>query len=91
MDCVYVLYSKHLDKIYVGVTNSLIDRFSSHNFLATKGWTIRGRPWVVVHVEFVQDRTAGLKREKQLKGGQGRAWIRKEIMTQAHLVGLLSA
>jgi len=44
---VYVLYSFSYDKIYIGYTSNLIDRFRSHNKLGKKGWTLRYRPWVV--------------------------------------------
>lgn len=45
----YVLYSKKHEKIYIGYTSNLIGRFKSHNELGTKGYTIRYRPWIVVH------------------------------------------
>jgi putative endonuclease len=36
---VYVLYSAIFDKIYIGYTNNLIQRFQSHNQLGVKDWT----------------------------------------------------
>lgn len=36
----YVLYSADHDKIYIGYTSDLIDRFHSHNEFAIKGYTI---------------------------------------------------
>ena len=48
----YVLYSANHDKIYIGYTSDLIDRFHSHNEFANKGYTIKFRPWEVVYVEF---------------------------------------
>ncbi|GEM_PF-2774745 len=48
---VYVLYSIRYDKIYIGYTSNLIERFKSHNVLGKKGWTIRFRPWQVVNAE----------------------------------------
>jgi len=91
MHCVYILYSKKLKKTYIGETKSIIDRFKSHNQLATKGWTLRGRPWVVIHVEFYDNRSLALKREKQLKGGQGRQWIKNEILCLSYIQKLISA
>ena len=43
---VYVLYSKKHNKIYIGYTSDLQDRFRSHNELATKGYTEKYRPWI---------------------------------------------
>jgi putative endonuclease len=78
--CVYVLYSSKHDKIYIGETSNLIERIKSHNLLRKKGFTIRYRPWMVVLVEFYENRSHALKREKLLKQGQGSAWIRSKII-----------
>ncbi|ASS50852.1 MAG: endonuclease [Candidatus Fluviicola riflensis] len=63
----YVLYSITHDKIYVGYTSDLIDRFHSHNELATKGFTIKFRPWTVEYVEFFDSKVEAMRREKELK------------------------
>ncbi|TBW29042.1 GIY-YIG nuclease family protein [Gramella sp. KN1008] len=76
----YVLYSKKFDKIYIGYTSSLIQRFSSHNHFAKKGFTIKYRPWKVILVEFNNTKADSIKREKFLKSGQGRSFIRREIL-----------
>ncbi|MBV8389836.1 MAG: GIY-YIG nuclease family protein, partial [Mucilaginibacter sp.] len=51
MFTVYVLYSQKFNKIYIGYTSDLAHRFLSHNQLATKGYTIKFRPWVIAHTE----------------------------------------
>lgn len=76
---VYCLYSQKYDKIYIGYTSDLIDRFRSHNLLATKGFTIKFRPWVVVHTEVFTTKSEAMKREKQLKSGTGRRFVRSAI------------
>ena len=78
---VYILYSKDYNKTYVGFTSNLIERFKSHNFLGTKGYTIKFRPWKVIHVEFLATKSEALTREKVLKTGKGRDFI-KEIISQ---------
>ncbi|MDB4903741.1 MAG: nuclease superfamily protein [Mucilaginibacter sp.] len=75
MYTVYVLYSPSFKKIYIGYTSDLINRFLSHNELATKGYTLRYRPWIIAHTEESQTKSEAIKREKQLKSGQGRAYI----------------
>jgi putative endonuclease len=77
---VYVLYSRKYDKTYTGYTSNLIERFKSHNFLGKKGFTIRYRPWIVILVEFHKTKPETMKRERFLKSGQGRAWVRNEII-----------
>jgi putative endonuclease len=77
---VYVLYSRKFDRTYTGYTSNLIERFKSHNFLGKKGFTIRYRPWIVILVEFYKTKPETMKRERFLKSGQGRAWVRNEII-----------
>ena len=72
---VYVLYSPAFNKIYVGYTSDLTQRLKSHNELAVKGWTIKFRPWKIVHTETFDSKQAAIKREKQLKTAKGREWI----------------
>ncbi|MEX0997534.1 MAG: GIY-YIG nuclease family protein [Flavobacteriaceae bacterium] len=73
---VYILYSRTFDKTYVGYTTDLIDRFYSHNFFATKGYTVRYRPWEVMHLEFFKNKKQAMQREKYYKSGMGREKIK---------------
>ncbi|WP_379969684.1 GIY-YIG nuclease family protein [Epilithonimonas sp. UC225_85] len=73
---VYILYSEKFNKTYVGFTSSIIDRIKSHNFLATKGYTIKFRPWTVIHTEFFNNKKDAMEREKFLKSGQGRLFVK---------------
>jgi len=86
---VYVLYAVRHEKIYIGYTTSLIDRFKSHNSLSTKGYTIKFRPWMVVHVEFFQDKKCAAKRELELKSSRGRDFIKSRILPKM-IDGLIS-
>ena len=82
----YALYSPEFNKIYVGYTSDLIDRYYSHNFLSTKGFTKNFRPWIVVFVEFHESKPAAMKREKELKSSRGREFVRNQV----ELLGLIS-
>lgn len=62
-------------------------RLLSHNKLATKGHTIKYRPWTIAFTEEFSTKKEAMRREKSLKGGQGREYIWKEIKNR----GLLSA
>ncbi|NOU62408.1 GIY-YIG nuclease family protein, partial [Marinifilum caeruleilacunae] len=62
---VYVLYSPQYDKIYIGYTSDLQARFLSHNELATKGYTMRYRPWEILYTESFHTKQESMKREKQ--------------------------
>jgi len=76
----YILYSKKFNKFYIGYSSDLISRFKSHNQLATKGYTLKFRPWIVIHVEFFETKIEALKREKQLKSSKGRSFIHQNIL-----------
>jgi putative endonuclease len=78
---VYILFSEDYGKTYVGYTSNLIERFKSHNYLSKKGYTIKFRPWQVICVEFFTTKSEALKREKFLKSGKGREFI-KEIISK---------
>ncbi len=75
MFTVYVLYSIPFNKIYIGYTSDLKQRLLSHNVLATKGYSIRYRPWVLAYNEEYKAKSEALKREKQLKSARGRDFI----------------
>ena len=73
----YILYSEKYDTTYVGFTSDLISRFRSHNEFATKGHTLKFRPWKVIHLAFFDSKTEAMKYEKYLKTGVGREFIKK--------------
>ena len=72
---VYILFSSSHNKIYIGYTSYLEKRLLSHNHLAPKGYTVRYRPWVLIHSEIFNTKVEAMKREKELKSGRGRKFI----------------
>ncbi|HRG91221.1 MAG TPA: GIY-YIG nuclease family protein [Chitinophagales bacterium] len=80
MYTVYILYSESHNKTYVGYTSNLQARFLSHNELGTKGWTIKFRPWVIIHTEEFGTKAEAMAREKWFKSGVGREFIQKELL-----------
>lgn len=82
MYTVYLIWSESLQKTYTGFTSNLPERLQAHNHLATKGWTLHGRPWVLLHQEVFQTKAEALEKEKWLKTGAGRQWIKKNVLRQ---------
>src|SRR5690606_40716467 len=76
----YVLYSIKFDKIYIGYSSSLIQRFYSHNTFSNKGYTVKFRPWIVVYTEFFKTKKEAIKKEKWLKSGVGRKLIKEKVL-----------
>ena len=63
-------------RIYVGHTSNIGFRLARHNEGLVRS-TAAHRPWRVLFVEEFDTRAEAMRREKQLKGGQGRAYIRE--------------
>jgi putative endonuclease len=78
---VYVLQNPD-GKLYVGQTEDLTRRSQQHNDPAhrlTKTTKRFGGPWKFVYSEQMVSRSAALAREKALKSGQGRAWLKGRL------------
>jgi putative endonuclease len=88
---VYVLYSESADRLYIGYSANSVERFRWHDVLARKGFTCRYRPWKMVHIEFFSTKSEAMLREAQLKGGQGREFIRQVTLPELRSAGFISA
>lgn len=77
---VYALYNVDTGKIYIGQTEDLERRVEQHNAHFYKGFTARyPGEWKIIYSEEVSSRSQALKREKQLKSGNGRMYIKAFI------------
>ena len=78
---VYVLQNPD-GKLYIGQTDNLDRRSVQHNdpayTLTQKTKRFRG-PWKLVYSEEVLSRSAALTREKALKSGQARMWLKGRL------------
>ena len=77
MYTVYVLYSEKFDRHYTGFSSNFEQRMLSHNVLGRKGWSKRYRPWKAILTEEFGTKAEAMKREKWLKSGAGREFIKK--------------
>lgn len=75
---VYVLFSEEHQKIYIGYTSNLLQRFKSHQFLG-RDWTAKYRPWSVIYCENFSEKSDAKKRENQLKQYRNRLKIHTQI------------
>jgi putative endonuclease len=73
---VYVLYSPKYNKHYTGYTADIVSRLVAHNHLSKYDWTKRYRPWKLIHTENFTTKAEASRREKWLKTGVGREFIR---------------
>jgi len=80
---VYVLSSITKNYIYVGLTSDLERRISDHNNgynKTTKAYS----PFKIIFVEEHSSRIAARSREKYLKSGIGKEYIRKVILNTSN-------
>lgn len=78
MYIVYVIKSKVDGRLYVGFTENLERRVKEHNAGKTKS-TKGYLPWTLVFQEEVNERSLARKREKYLKSGCGKEFLKKII------------
>ena len=74
---VYVLKSEDHYRFYVGFTQDVEKRLKEHNkgkTKSTKGW----KPWELFFVEELPTRLEAREREKYLKSGYGKQWIKEK-------------
>ena len=81
---VYVIRSEVDGRLYKGITDDIKKRLNEHNRgkqKSTKGYI----PWKLIYFEEVSDRKEARKREKYLKSGSGREFLKKIIGPVAQL------
>jgi putative endonuclease len=74
----YVLLSKKDNKLYIGYTNDLLNRYNEHK----KGFVVatkNRRPLELIYYEACLNREKAIAREKQLKSGFGRKYIKNRV------------
>ncbi len=76
---VYAIKSSFDNRIYVGFTDNLERRVKEHNQGKTKS-TKGFRPWVLIYEERVETREEARNREKYLKSGCGKEFLKKNLL-----------
>ena len=83
INTVYVLFNTNRSKIYIGKTTDLQKRLKRHNHqLPTKKTSYTSRnsgQWIVVYNEIFKDSQDATKRERWLKSGVGREYIKRNL------------
>ena len=71
---VYIIYSKSLDKYYIGYTQHLDLRVSRHNSGLSRS-TKAAIPWILVYYEEFDTKSDAIKRENYIKKMKSREYI----------------
>ncbi|MGY5846430.1 GIY-YIG nuclease family protein [Salegentibacter sp. HM20] len=75
---VYILYSKSLDRYYIGSSHNVETRFVKR-LQSKKGFTSKAKDWEIVYSENFDSRDLALRRELQIKKWKSRVMIEKLI------------
>ncbi len=86
--CVYALECED-DSVYIGHTENLQRRFEEHLKGRGSDWTKRHPPKRVAYWEEVPTQSEAIERERKLKSGSGREWLKLEIARPDALTGAL--
>ncbi len=73
---VYVIRCEN-DSFYIGQTENLLKRWQEHK-KGKASWTSKYKPLEVIHHEEFATQDEAIKREKDLKTGFGRKWLKRE-------------
>lgn len=76
---VYVLRSIDFNRNYTGFTSDIEKRLAEHNLGKTKS-TKPYRPWEILFYEEYDNKADALKREKYLKSGVGREYVKNKYL-----------
>ena len=76
--CCYILFSKKLNKYYVGSTPDIERRLADHNRGKEK-FTKTGIPWILVYQEMYNSLAEARRRELQIKKQKSRKYIEQLI------------
>jgi putative endonuclease len=74
----YILYSKKLDKFYLGHTKDLDDRLRRHNS-HHKGFTGKANDWKIIYSEHYSSKQLAYNRELTVKKWKNREMIEQLI------------
>jgi len=75
---VYAIQSQKNKTVYIGYTNDLLERFKKHNLgkvFSTKPY----KPFKLIYYEAYQNKQDALEREKFLKSGWGKNYIKRVL------------
>jgi putative endonuclease len=78
---VYIIYSRQLNKFYVGYTGNVLIRLQQHN-AGLSSFTAKANDWVIVYSESFTTRENAMKRERDIKKKKSRKYIESLIQNK---------
>ena len=78
----YILYSKTLDRYYIGSTDDKLEERLRRHLSNHKGFTAKVKDWMIAYYETHDDIASARKREMQIKGWKNKTMIQKLISSK---------
>ncbi len=75
----YILYSKALDKFYIGHTSEPLEERLRKHLSNHSGFTAKAKDWEVVYFEEYADKSTAYKREMEVKKWKSKVRIQRLI------------
>ena len=82
----YIIKSQKTGKMYTGSTNNLRKRLNQHNE-GKSTWTKGRGPWDLVYYEACLNEEDSRSREKYLKSGMGKRYLKNRLKRFLSLTG----
>ncbi len=79
----YILYSKSLDRFYIGHTGDNLEERLRRHLSNHKGFTNRAKDWTVIYHESFTDKESAYKREIEIKSWKSKVKIQALISSAA--------
>ena len=79
----YILYSKILDKFYIGYTGQDIQSRISKHLANHGGFTAKAKDWQLVYRELFASRQQAMFREKEIKNWKSKVRIKELISSSS--------
>ncbi|WP_235893486.1 GIY-YIG nuclease family protein [Litoribacter populi] len=75
----YILFSKKLDRFYIGHTTEPIEERLRKHLSDHTGFTSKAKDWEIAHLEPFPDKTQAYRRELEIKRWKSKHRIKKLI------------
>ncbi len=75
----YILFSKTLDRYYIGHTTEAVEERLRKHLADHKAWTSRAKDWQLVYTEIHPGKTEAYRREREVKAWKSSKRIQELI------------
>ncbi|SIS94910.1 GIY-YIG nuclease family protein [Chryseobacterium gambrini] len=79
----YILFSKSLNKYYVGHSCEILQERLRKHLSDHKGFTSKAKDWIIVYSEIFNSKNDAYKREQEIKSWKSSSKIQKLIESSA--------